>query len=70
MAARWFERLLSGENRSDRLGSLPDGVENDSSNGIDHTWMFESRDPERRKLDVGSTFKQVVAWRWDCGVET
>ena len=59
-----------GEKGSGWLGSVPDGTENERSDGIDQTWIFESRDPERRKLDVGSTARQVVTWRWDCGVDT
>lgn len=60
IAARWFESVLRGEN--DRSGPFPltDEVENESRPGIDQTWIVESVEPDRRKLEVGSTAVQVI----------
>lgn len=69
MAARWFESVCMGENGSGKLGSLTDGAEKDSNEGIDQSWRLESEDPDSRKLEVGSTARHVVGWRWACGVD-
>lgn len=48
-------------------GSCPllllDEADQERSPAIDQTFMFESEDPDRRKLDVRSTTKLVTGWR-------
>ena len=70
ISARWWERVWRGEKGDDWLGSLLVEDEKERRAGMDQIRMFESGDPERRKLDVGSTTRHVVACRWDGGVET
>lgn len=60
IAARWFESDLRGENGRSWPFSLADEAENDSNPGIDQTWIVESVEPDRRKLEVGSTARHVV----------
>ena len=45
-------------------------AEKERSEGMDQRWMLESGEPESRKLQVRSTARRVVGWRWACGVET
>jgi len=59
-AARWLERL--------RVASGGAVEARDMRLGIDHTWMFESSDPETKCCDVDA--KQDTAWRWEVGVDT
>jgi hypothetical protein len=33
------------------------------------TWIMASDEPERKKLDVGSTAMDVTGWRWDVEVD-
>ena len=63
IAARWFESDLKGENGRSWPLSLADEAENESRPGIDQTCMFESVEPDRKKLEVGSTARHVVDWR-------
>lgn len=51
------------------MESVEEGCEKDRRAGRDQTWMLESEDPERRKLEVGSTARVVIDWRWDCEVD-
>lgn len=60
MAARWFVSVLRGENGRGWLGSFCEGWEKDKSEGNDQSWRLESEDPERMKLKVGSTARQVT----------
>lgn len=66
IGARWSENVWRGENGRGWLGSLvddDDDARNESNDGIDQKWIFESGDPDRRKFDVRSTAKHVVGWR-------
>lgn len=38
--------------------------------GSAHTWTMASGDPDRKKLDEGSTARDVTGWRWAVDVET
>jgi hypothetical protein len=38
--------------------------------GSAHTWTMASDEPERKKLDEGSTAMDVTGWRCDVEVET
>ena len=60
IAARWFVRDRSGENGGSLAISSTSEFENESSPGIDHTCIVESVEPDRRKLEVGSTARHVV----------
>lgn len=46
------------------------GFENDSSRGSNQTWILASEDPDRMKLEVGSTANDVTGCRCDGEVET
>ena len=63
IAARWFERDLRGEKGRSWPFSLAVKAENESRPGIDQTWIVESVEPDRRKLEVGSTARHVVDCR-------
>lgn len=63
IAARWFERDLKGEKGKSWLFSLAEEAENESRPGMDQTCAVESVEPDRRKLEVGSTARHVVDWR-------
>ena len=60
IAARWLESDLRGENGTSWPFALADEAVNESRPGIDQTWINESEEPDRRKLEVGSTVRQVV----------
>ncbi len=60
IAARWFERDLRGENGGYCPFSLADEAENESIPGMDHRWIVESVEPDRAKLEVGSTARHVA----------
>jgi hypothetical protein len=59
---RWVERVCTGER--DVSG------EKERIAGRFQTWTMESVEPERKKLDVGSTASDVTGWRWEVEVET
>ncbi len=55
-----MDRLRSGERGVGWLESVDEACEKERSPGRDQIWMFESEDPERRKLEVGSTAREVI----------
>lgn len=61
--ARWFESDLRGENGTSWPVSVVVEAKKERMFGIDQTWMFESAEPDRRKLAVGSMARHVVGWR-------
>lgn len=52
------------------MGERAASGEKDRMEGRDHTWIMASGEPERKKLDVGSTAMLVTGWRWAVDVET
>lgn len=69
MAARWFDIVLIGEFGC--CWSRPDGcLVNERIFTKDHTCTLASDDPERTKLDVGSTSSEVTGCRCDGVVAT
>jgi hypothetical protein len=59
---RWVERVWTGVR--DASG------EKDRMAGSAHTWTMASGEPERKKLDEGSTARDVTGCRCDVDVET
>lgn len=59
---RCVERVCTGEREV--------SGENERIAGNDQTWIMASEDPERKKLEVGSTAIDVTGWRWEVDVET
>ncbi len=45
-------------------------LEKDNMELIDQTWMFESSEPDKRKLDVKSSANAVTGCKCDAGVVT
>ena len=52
------------------IGVCEASGEKDKRLGRDQTWMMESVEPERKKLELGSTARAVTCWRCDVGVDT
>jgi len=48
MAARWCDRLRSGEPGGGCVGSVDEGWTKERRASRDQTWMVESGEPERR----------------------
>ncbi len=71
MPARWFESVRRGSREELFDRSVVEGELKESNNGRDQTCIdCESEEPERIKLDVGSTARLVTGERCDCEVET
>lgn len=62
MGPRWVDSVCTGV--------LEVSGEKDRTAGSVHTWTMASDDPERKKLDDGSTARDVTGWRWAVDVET
>jgi hypothetical protein len=62
MGPRWVERVCMGEREA--------SGEKDSMAGSAHTWIIASEEPERKKLEDGSTTMLVTGWRCEVDVET
>ena len=62
MGPRWVERVCTGEREA--------SGEKDNIEGSAHTWIMASEDPERKKLEDGSTTMHVTGWRCEVEVET
>ena len=60
MAVRCADSDLKGEKGISWPPSLWVDAEKERSLNIDQTWMFESGDPESRKLEDGSAAKHVM----------
>jgi hypothetical protein len=69
MAARWFENVRMGEFGACR--SRPDGsFVNERMSTKDQTWTLASEEPDKMKLSLGSTTREVTGLRWDAVVAT
>jgi hypothetical protein len=62
MGPRWVERVCTGER--DVSG------EKERMAGRAQTWIMASGEPERKKLEVGSTASAVTGWRCEVDVDT
>ena len=63
IAVRWFPNVRIGEFGAFWSCPVDTGLENDSNCGIDQTWTLASGEPDRTKLEVGSTTSEVTGWR-------
>ena len=72
IAVVWLEMVLIGEEEyvADMLLSADDCLEKVMRSGRDQTCTLESSEPERMKLFVGSTTRDVTGCRWVAGVIT
>ena len=62
MGPRWVESVCMGEREA--------SGEKESIDGSAHTCIMASEEPDRKKLEEGSTTMHVTGWRWDVEVET
>lgn len=69
IGALWWENVRSGELDCVCVWEV-DGRENEVRRGIDHTWIFESSEPDKMKLLVGSTINEVTGCKWEAVVDT
>lgn len=59
---RWVESVWTGE--------CEVSGEKESMAGRLQTWIMASEEPERKKLEYGSTVSDVTGWRCEVDVET
>lgn len=70
IAAEWLDMVRIGELDGVKFCPAEWGCEKEIKPGRDHTCMLPSSEPDKIKLFVGSTTREVIGCKCAAGVET
>jgi hypothetical protein len=65
-----LEKVRSGELDDNWSWAAEEGLEKEIRFGNDQTWILASSEPERMKLHVGSTTREVTGCKCEADVES